>query len=63
MESQSRQQYFETIVKSKEKEKEMKRKFLSNIAIVQDQGEEEIHWMAAMERKNFQVVNKNEKLF
>ena len=41
----------------------MKRKFLSNIAIVQDQGEEEIHWMAAMERKNFQVVNKNEKLF
>ena len=41
----------------------MKRKFLSNIAIVQDQEEEETDWVAVMERKNFQVVNKNEKLF
>lgn len=41
----------------------MKRKFLSNIAIVQDQGEEETDWVAVMERKNSQVVNKNEKLF
>ena len=41
----------------------MKRKFLSNIAIVQDQEEEETDWVAVMERKNSQVVNKNEKLF
>lgn len=29
----------------------MKRKFLRNIALVQDQGEEETDWVAAMERK------------
>ena len=40
----------------------MKRKFLSNTATVQAQGGGETDWVAAMERKNFQVVNKNEKL-
>lgn len=38
----------------------MKRKFLSNTAIVQAQGDGKTDWVAAMERKNFQVVNKNE---
>lgn len=55
---ESREQYFEAIVKSKERKRN---KLFKKSTTVQTQRDEEMDWVLAMERKNSHIINKNEK--